>query len=196
MNTMTSPSSLLAKASGMNSVTGPVLPMPSKKPASSPFPCLGPYHGADSMAASVDQSTSSVTRSRTAWTSPRPNASYICLVVPMFCSALMFCSAALLMLCSLGCRAGSGPERGHGRAVADELVDAAHAAAVEGDQQELRAIHRAAVGAGGAEPHECADAALAVGHERLRHRAQRVRGELGGSGQGGHDRVAAVMDPA
>jgi hypothetical protein len=36
---------------------------------------------------------------------------------------------------------GSGPERGHGRGVADELVDAAHAAAVEGDQHELRAKH-------------------------------------------------------
>ena len=43
---------------------------------SSALPCLGPYQGADSIAASVDQSTSSVTRSRIAWTSPRPNASY------------------------------------------------------------------------------------------------------------------------
>ena len=73
----------------MNSVTGPVLPMASKKPATPSSPCLGPYHGADAMAASVDQSTSSVTRSRMAWTSPRPNAWYICLAVSMFCSALM-----------------------------------------------------------------------------------------------------------
>src|SRR5579863_1656756 len=57
-------------------------------------PCLGPYHGADAIAASVDQSTSSVTRSRMAWTSPRPNASYICLAVSMFCSVLMLCSFA------------------------------------------------------------------------------------------------------
>jgi hypothetical protein len=31
MNTIMSPSSLLAQASGVNSVTGPVLPMASKK---------------------------------------------------------------------------------------------------------------------------------------------------------------------
>ena len=48
----------------MNSVTGPVLPMASKKLTTPSLPCLGPYHGADGMAASVDQSTSSVTRSR------------------------------------------------------------------------------------------------------------------------------------
>src|ERR1700730_14953880 len=56
MNTMTSPSSLPTKASGVNSVTGPVLVMPWKKLTSSSLPCLGPYHGADSIAASVDQS--------------------------------------------------------------------------------------------------------------------------------------------
>src|SRR5215472_17167011 len=89
MNTMTSPSSLPAKASGVNSVTGPVLPTPAKKSATSSLPCLGPYHGADSIAASVDQSTSSVTRSRMAWTSPLPNAWYSCLAVWMFCSMLM-----------------------------------------------------------------------------------------------------------
>jgi len=101
---MTSPSSLLANASGVNSVTGPVLPMASKKLIRPSFPCRGPYHGADSIAASVDQSTSSVTRSRMAWTSPRPNAWYICLAVSMFCSALMFCSFCWLPAGTVGRR--------------------------------------------------------------------------------------------
>src|ERR1700730_10691089 len=122
-------------------MTGPVWPMASKKLATPSLPCRGPYHGADAMAASVDQSTSSVTRSRMAWTSPRPNASYICLAVWMFCS--------VLMLSSPGWPGRSALERGYGRGVADELVDAAHAAAVEGDQDELRAVHRPAVRAGG-----------------------------------------------
>ena len=56
---MTSPSSLVAKLSGVNSVIGPVRPMASKKLRTPSLPRLGPYHGADSIAASVDQSTSS-----------------------------------------------------------------------------------------------------------------------------------------
>ncbi len=59
------------KASGASSVTGPVLPMAAKKLATSSLPCLGPYHGAFWIAAPADQSMSSVTRSRMAWTSPR-----------------------------------------------------------------------------------------------------------------------------
>jgi hypothetical protein len=55
MNTMTSPSSLLVKLSGVNSVIGPVCAIPSKKLRTPSLPCLGPYHGADSIAASVDQ---------------------------------------------------------------------------------------------------------------------------------------------
>ena len=139
-------------------------------------------------AAGVAGATSSVTRSKMAWTSPRPNASYICLAVSMFCSVLMFCSP--------GWPGRSGPERGYGHGVADELVDAAHAAAVEGDQHELRAVHRAPVGPGGTEPHEHGHTALAVGHDRLRHRAQRARGELGGLAEVGHYRVAAAVDAA
>src|ERR1700733_10947914 len=128
MNTMTSPSSLPAKASGVNSVTGPVLPMASRKLATSSFPCLGPYHGADGIAASVDQSTSSVTRSRIAWTSPLPNAAYICLAISMF-------SLVLIALLS------SGPEGGHGRRLSDVLLDGAHPAALDGHQHHLRAVH-------------------------------------------------------
>jgi hypothetical protein len=52
---MTSPSSLLVKLSGVNSVIGPVCAIPSKKLRTPSLPCLGPYHGADSIAASVDQ---------------------------------------------------------------------------------------------------------------------------------------------
>ena len=51
---MTSPSSLLAKASGVNSVIGPVVAMAWKKLTSPSLPCLGPYHGAEAIAASVD----------------------------------------------------------------------------------------------------------------------------------------------
>src|ERR1700752_4303906 len=149
MKTMTSPSSLLAKASGVNSVTGPVFPIAAKKPATASLPWRGPYHGADSIAASVDQSMSSVTRSRMAWTSPAPNAWYISLAVSRFCPVLMFCSSPV--------PGGSGPERGHGRRVADELVDAADPAAVQSEQHHLRAVHRPAVGAGGAEPDENGD---------------------------------------
>src|SRR5579862_6022387 len=163
MNTMTSPSSLLAKASGVNSVTGPAWPMASKKLATSALPCRGPYQGADGIAASVDQSMSSVTRSSMAWTSPRPNAWYIILAVSRFCPVLMFCSSPV--------PGGSGPERGHGRRVADELVDAADPAAVQSEQHQLRAVRRPAVGAGGAEPDENGDAAVAIRQERLRHRA-------------------------
>lgn len=72
---MTSPSSLLVKLSGVNSVIGPVVTMASKRPRTSSFPCRGPYQGAEVIAASVDQSMSPVTRSRMAWTSPRPSAS-------------------------------------------------------------------------------------------------------------------------
>src|ERR1700722_17836378 len=38
--------------------------------------------------------------------------------------------------------------------------------------------------------------ALAVGHDRLRHRAQRARGELGGLAEVGHYRVATAVDAA
>src|ERR1700728_4349338 len=99
--------------------------MASKKLATPSLPCLGPYHGADGIAASVDQSTSSVTRSRMAWMAPRPSDSYICLAVSMFCSVLIARSSC--------------PEGSHGRRLADELLDGAHAAALDGHENDLRA---------------------------------------------------------
>ena len=51
---------------GEGPVCSVVLPMASKKLTTPSFPWLRPYYGADSIAASVDESTSSVTRSRMA----------------------------------------------------------------------------------------------------------------------------------
>src|SRR4029077_6890269 len=112
--------------------------MAAKKPATSSLPCLGPYHGADTIAASVDQSTSSVTRFRMAWTSPRPSASYICRAGSMFSWVLISRS--------------SGPEGGHGRGLADELLDGAHASVIDGHEDHLRAVHRPPVRAAAGEP--------------------------------------------
>ena len=74
MTAMTSVS-LAANASGVNSVTSSVSPIAAKKPGSSSFPRRTPCQGAIVLAGSDAQSTSSVTTSRIAETSPWPNAS-------------------------------------------------------------------------------------------------------------------------
>jgi hypothetical protein len=122
------------------------------------------------MAAPADQSTSSVTRSRMAWTSPRPNASYICRAVAMFCPALM--------IVPLPFQEPGQAQNARARGVAGELLDGAHPAAVHGHEHDLRAVHRAPVGA---QPYQDGHVALAAGHDRLRPGAQRAGGEQRGS---------------
>ena len=68
-------SSLEVKLSGLNSVTSTAPPIASKKPTTSSLPFRIPYHGTASEDASAAQSTSSVSCSRIAGTSPLPNAS-------------------------------------------------------------------------------------------------------------------------
>src|SRR6202012_2256429 len=64
--------SLAAMETGVNSSTSMVEPNSAKNAATPSLPCLTPYHGAAAPAASAAQSTSSVTASRMAATSPRP----------------------------------------------------------------------------------------------------------------------------
>jgi hypothetical protein len=81
--------SLAAKASGVNSSTSMVEPNAAKNAATASLSCRVPYQGAAAELASAAQSTSSVTASRLAATSPRPNASYTCAIVLMLVSAPM-----------------------------------------------------------------------------------------------------------
>jgi len=67
----------------------------------------------------------------------------------------------------------------------------AHAAALHGHEHDLRAVHRAPVGAAGAEPHQHGNVALAVGHDRLRLGVQRAGGEQRRL-QVGDDRIGAA----
>src|SRR6516164_141259 len=120
MNTITSPSSVPAKgqrgelgdrpgrAGGREEAGDPVLAVP------------GPDHGAGTMAAPADQPASPVTRSEMAGTSPEPDAWYSRLAAWTSCPALM--------IVLLPCTSRSSPESGHGRRVADELLDGADAA--------------------------------------------------------------------
>ena len=74
---------------GVNSSTSMVEPNSAKNFATASLPWRTPYHGAAVPAASAAQSTSSVTASRMAATSPRPKASYTPMMVLMLASALM-----------------------------------------------------------------------------------------------------------
>jgi hypothetical protein len=64
-----------AKLCGVNAPISMLLARSLKKLATPSRPARGPYHGAVLLAASAAQSTSSLTRSRIAATSPRPTAS-------------------------------------------------------------------------------------------------------------------------
>src|ERR1022692_2083888 len=88
------------------------------------------------------------------------------------------------------------PERGDGGPVADVLVDASYLAVLDGEQRDLRVVERAPVRSGAADLHEHADAARAVGHEGLGHRAQGAGGELRGLGEVRGDAVAAPVAAA
>src|SRR6201987_6073867 len=81
--------SLAANDTGVNSSTSMVEPKSAKNAANASLPRRTPYHGAPDEAASAAQSTSSVTASRIAATSPRPKASYTPVMVLMLASALI-----------------------------------------------------------------------------------------------------------
>src|SRR5690242_818440 len=66
-----------------------VEPNSAKNAATASLPRRIPYHGAAVPAAAEAQSTSSVTASRMAATSPRPKASYTLMMVLVLASALM-----------------------------------------------------------------------------------------------------------
>src|SRR4051794_13543615 len=90
----------------------------------------------------------------------------------------------------------SGPEGGDRVGVADELVDAAHAAGFDREQQDLRIGERAAVRPRAADPREHGDAALPVGHHGLGNGAQRARGQPARFGDEPDDPLAALVDAA
>src|SRR5215470_11731490 len=87
-----------------------VEPKSAKNCPTASLPWRTPYHGAAFPAASAAQSTSSVTASRMAATSPRPKASYTFMMVLVLASALMMKTPPRQrVICHPGYVAGPAP---------------------------------------------------------------------------------------